>query len=75
MIDQAETKNEDATRNVINRYFDFGEALYLRYKELKPSYVRTELMLLLKKKLGNKFPKQNFLMMLCEREGKGRESL
>jgi hypothetical protein len=38
MIDQAEKKNADATRNVINRYFAFGEALYLRYKELKPSY-------------------------------------
>src|SRR5437763_7560692 len=38
MIDQAEKKNEDATRNVINRYFAFGEALYLRYKELKSSY-------------------------------------
>ena len=37
MIDHAEKKNEDATRNVINRYFDFGEALHLRYKELKPS--------------------------------------
>ncbi|POG60806.1 hypothetical protein GLOIN_2v1709640, partial [Rhizophagus irregularis DAOM 181602=DAOM 197198] len=34
MIDQAEEKNKDATRNVINRYFDFGEALHLRYKEL-----------------------------------------
>jgi hypothetical protein len=29
MIDQAEEKNKDATRNVINRYFDFGEALRL----------------------------------------------
>jgi len=38
MIDQAEEKNKDATRNVINRYFDFGEALHLRYKELKPSH-------------------------------------
>ena len=38
MIEQAETKNEDAMRNVINRYFDFGEALYLWYKELKSSY-------------------------------------
>jgi hypothetical protein len=37
MIDQAEEKNKDATQNVINRYFDFGEALHLRYKELKPS--------------------------------------
>jgi hypothetical protein len=29
MIDQAEAKNEDATRNVINRYFGFGETLRL----------------------------------------------
>jgi hypothetical protein len=26
--------------NVINQYFNFGEALYLRYKELKPSYAK-----------------------------------
>ena len=33
--------------------------------------IRTELKLLLKKKLGNKFPKQNFLMMQrMERAGK-----
>jgi hypothetical protein len=38
MIDQAKEKNKDATRNVINRYFDFGEALHLRYKELKPRH-------------------------------------
>ncbi|RHZ69232.1 hypothetical protein Glove_286g28 [Diversispora epigaea] len=36
-IDLAEIKNEDATRNVITRYFDFGESLYKRYKELKPN--------------------------------------
>jgi len=29
MIDQAEEKNKDATQNVINRYFNFGEALHL----------------------------------------------
>jgi len=30
-----------------------------------------DLMLLLKKRLGRKFPKQNFLMKLCEREEEG----
>ncbi|RGB23710.1 hypothetical protein C1646_748092 [Rhizophagus diaphanus] len=34
----AETKNEDASRDLISSYFDFGEALYNRYKELKPTY-------------------------------------
>ncbi|CAG8657319.1 10105_t:CDS:1, partial [Diversispora eburnea] len=32
-----EVKNEDVTRNVITRYFNFGEVLYKRYKELKPT--------------------------------------
>ncbi|PKK63298.1 hypothetical protein RhiirC2_717073 [Rhizophagus irregularis] len=30
MIDQAEIKNEDATLNVINQYFDFGKALAIQ---------------------------------------------
>jgi len=33
--------------------------------------VRMEQRLSLKKKLGNKFLKQNFLMKLCEGEGEG----
>jgi hypothetical protein len=35
IIDQAEIKNEDAIRNVISKYFNFEEALYMRYKKLK----------------------------------------
>jgi len=34
-IDNAETKNEDASRGLIYSYFDFGEAVFKRYKELK----------------------------------------
>ena len=37
-IDNAETKNEDASRGLIYSYFDFGEAVFKRYKELKPEY-------------------------------------
>ncbi|GES78018.1 hypothetical protein GLOIN_2v1478598 [Rhizophagus clarus] len=35
-IDHAETKNEEASRGLIFSYFNFGEAVFKRYKELKP---------------------------------------
>jgi hypothetical protein len=35
-IDNAESKNEDASRGLIYSYFDFGKAVFKRYKELKP---------------------------------------
>ncbi|RIA80304.1 hypothetical protein C1645_867076, partial [Glomus cerebriforme] len=34
-IDSAESKNEDASQGLIYRYFDLGEAVFKRYKELK----------------------------------------
>src|SRR4051794_32596942 len=34
-IDKAESKNEDASRGLVYSYFDFGEAVFKRYKELK----------------------------------------
>ena len=34
-IDSAESKNEDASRGLVYSYFDFGEAVFKRYKELK----------------------------------------
>ncbi|PKY56993.1 hypothetical protein RhiirA4_508729 [Rhizophagus irregularis] len=34
-IDNAETKNEDASRGLIYSYFDFGKAVFKQYKELK----------------------------------------
>src|ERR1043166_136413 len=60
MIDRAETKNRDATRNVINRYFDFGEALYLRYKELKPSYGKDGADALVKEEVRKQIPETKF---------------
>jgi len=74
MIDQAETKNEDATRNVINRYFDFGEALYLRYKELKPSGGKDGAKALVKEEVRKQIPETKFsddaLRKRMERAGK-----
>jgi hypothetical protein len=37
-IDKAESKNEDASQGLIYSYFDFGEAVFKRYKELKPEF-------------------------------------
>jgi hypothetical protein len=34
-IDSAESKNEDASQGLIYSYFDLGEAVFKRYKELK----------------------------------------
>ncbi|GES88401.1 hypothetical protein GLOIN_2v1511284 [Rhizophagus clarus] len=74
MIDQAETKNEDATRNVINRYFDFGEALYLRYKELKPSGGKDRAKALVKEEVRKQISETKFsddaLRKKMERAGK-----
>ncbi|CAB4375787.1 unnamed protein product [Rhizophagus irregularis] len=38
MIDNAKTKNEDASQGLIYSYFDFSKAIFKRYKELKPEY-------------------------------------
>ncbi|CAB5381927.1 unnamed protein product [Rhizophagus irregularis] len=35
VIDSAESKNEDASQGLIYSYFDLGEAVFKRYKELK----------------------------------------
>jgi hypothetical protein len=74
MIDQAETKNRDATQNVINRYFDFGEALYLRYKELKPSGGKDGAKALVKEEVRKQIPETKFsddaLRKRMERAGK-----
>src|ERR1051325_2325729 len=59
-------KNEDATRNVINRYFDFGKASYLRYKELKPSLGKNGARALVKEEVSRN---QNFLTILWQRGG------
>ena len=60
MIDQAETKNEDATRNVINRYFAFGEALCLQYKELKSSYSKDGTKALVEEEVRKQIPETKF---------------
>ena len=37
-IDHAETKNKEASRGLIFSYFNFGEAVFKWYKELKPEF-------------------------------------
>jgi hypothetical protein len=65
MIDQAEAKNEDAARNVINRYFEFREALYLQYKGLKSSYGKDGLV---KEEVRKQIPETKFS---AKEKGKG----
>lgn len=55
-IDLAEFKNEDATRNVISRYFDFGEALYKRYKELKSANGKIKATAMVRVEVRNEIP-------------------
>jgi hypothetical protein len=42
-IDHAKSKNEEASRYLIFSYFNFGESVYKRYKELKPVMARMDL--------------------------------
>ncbi|PKC01197.1 hypothetical protein RhiirA5_457077 [Rhizophagus irregularis] len=58
--EQAKKKNEDATQNVINRYFAFGEALYLRYKKLKSSYSKDRAKALVEEEVRKQIPKTKF---------------
>jgi len=55
-IDHAETKNEEASRGLIFSYFNFGEAVYKRYKELKPSYGKDGSEALVKKEVRETIP-------------------
>uniref|UniRef100_U9UBP0 Uncharacterized protein n=1 Tax=Rhizophagus irregularis (strain DAOM 181602 / DAOM 197198 / MUCL 43194) TaxID=747089 RepID=U9UBP0_RHIID len=47
-------------RNVINWYFDFWKALYLRYKELKSSYGKDRAKVLIKKEVKKQIPETKF---------------
>ena len=49
-------KNENASRGLIFSYFNFGEAVYKRYKELKPSYGKDGSEALVKKEVRETIP-------------------
>ncbi|CAG8482269.1 36681_t:CDS:10 [Gigaspora margarita] len=59
-IDSAESKNEDASCGLITSYFDFGEALYNRYKELKPTYGKDGARALVKSEVRKEIPEAKF---------------
>ncbi|CAG8853284.1 26840_t:CDS:1, partial [Gigaspora margarita] len=59
-IDHAESKNEDATRELIKSYFNFGEAIYNRYKELKATYGKDGASALVNDEVRNEIPKIKF---------------
>ncbi|RIA96790.1 hypothetical protein C1645_802164 [Glomus cerebriforme] len=73
-IDHAETKNEQASRGLIFSYFDFGEAVFKRYKELKPKYGKDGSEALVKKEVSEAIPKtkcsDEALRKRTERSGK-----
>ncbi|RGB37443.1 hypothetical protein C1646_756862 [Rhizophagus diaphanus] len=50
-IDHAETKNEEASQGFIFSYFNFGKAVFKRYKELKPEFGKDESEAIVKKKV------------------------
>ncbi|KAF0522138.1 hypothetical protein F8M41_015593 [Gigaspora margarita] len=56
-IDSAESKNKEASRALISSYFDFGEALFNRYKELKPTYGKEGARALVKSKVRKEISK------------------
>ena len=59
-IDNAETKNEDASRDLISSYFDFGEALFNRYKELNPTYGKEGARALIKNEVRKEISETKF---------------
>ncbi|CAG8844791.1 44613_t:CDS:1 [Gigaspora margarita] len=59
-IDSIESKNEDASRGLITSYFDFGKALYNRYKELKPTYGKDGARALVKSEARKEIPEAKF---------------
>ncbi|GBB88039.1 hypothetical protein RclHR1_14590001 [Rhizophagus clarus] len=59
-IDNAKTKNEDASHDLISNYFNFGEALYNRYKELKPTYGKEGARALVKSEVRKEIPETKF---------------
>jgi hypothetical protein len=54
-------------QGLIYSYFDFGEAVFKRYKELKPEYGKDGSQALVKKELRVAIPKTSALMKLCEK--------
>ncbi|GBB94286.1 hypothetical protein RclHR1_23230008 [Rhizophagus clarus] len=59
-IDSAESKNEDASQGLISSYFDFGGALFNRYKELKPTYGKEGSRALVKSEVRKEIPETKF---------------
>ena len=55
-IDHAETKNEEASRGLIFSYFNFGEAIFKRYKELKLEHGKDGSQALVKKEVRMAIP-------------------
>ncbi|CAG8815092.1 26877_t:CDS:2 [Gigaspora margarita] len=55
-IDNAETKNEDASQGLIFSYFDFGETVFKRYKELKPEHGKDGSQALVKSEVRKAIP-------------------
>ncbi|CAG8811129.1 27549_t:CDS:2 [Gigaspora margarita] len=53
-IDSAKSKNKDASRALISSYFDFEEALFNRYKKLKPTYSKEGARALVKSEVRKK---------------------
>ncbi|CAG8844882.1 41792_t:CDS:2, partial [Gigaspora margarita] len=50
-INNAKTKNEDASQDLNFSYFDFGEAVFKQYKELKPKHGKDGSQALVKSKV------------------------
>ncbi|GBB96309.1 hypothetical protein RclHR1_27210003 [Rhizophagus clarus] len=56
-IDSTESKNEDASQGLIYSYFDLGEAVFKRYKELKLEHGKDGSQALVKSEVRKAIPK------------------
>ncbi|CAG8656036.1 2380_t:CDS:1, partial [Scutellospora calospora] len=55
-IDHAKTKNKEASQGLIFSYFNFGEAVFKRYKELKPKFGKDRSEAIVKKEVRVAIP-------------------
>ncbi|CAG8707084.1 7050_t:CDS:1, partial [Scutellospora calospora] len=72
-IDYTESKNKDATRELIKNYFNFYEAIYNKYKELKAIHSKVNTTAIMKDEVRKEILKIKFTDNTLQRRRKKAE--
>ncbi|CAG8669967.1 8522_t:CDS:1, partial [Cetraspora pellucida] len=72
-INHAESKNEDATKELIKSYFNFGEIIYNQYKELKAIYGKVGTTTIVKDEFRKEISKIKFINNVLQKRKKRTE--